>query len=168
MLTQHLFATKKTEPKPKPKTWALNLMGFNVLNSWMAMYSRRGRSIDVLHDFLCILFEWKEKTIISVEMCMLSMTRMAASPLNGGEMHRTTSKFYISIKKRSYLATESLRRFTDSSCLPRTDAHHMRVNGTWNAVLHLGVQLWEDVSCKEVDNWIIKLRQHTASHSTQK
>lgn len=32
------------------------------------VFQKRGRRIDVLNEFLCIFFEWKEKTIRSVHI----------------------------------------------------------------------------------------------------
>lgn len=92
-------------------------MGFNVLNSWTAVYSRRGHTIDVLHEtHKTHKKSWSTSMVFSIPLkcgrkrpvylCMLSMTRMADSPLNGGEMHEPQK--FISRSKRGHTLRRNL------------------------------------------------------------
>lgn len=47
--------------------------------------------------------------------------------------------------KEPYLAWEALRRLTISPVLMRSNPHSMRVDGTRNTILHLGIKFWKSV-----------------------
>lgn len=50
---------------------------------------------------------------------------------------------------RTYSAPESLRGFTVSPVLPRTNPHNVRVDSTGNTVLHLCIELRKSVACNK-------------------